>query len=80
MNAREAQRMYDSAREHPEQAAMIVPSPYGLAGDAYMRSLIAGGFLGNLRELHVHGLTSGLADPKTPLSWRQVTKYWASTC
>jgi predicted dehydrogenase len=75
MNAREAQRMYDRSRECPHLTAMIVPSPYGLTGDAYLRSLIAGGFLGTLREVHVHGLTSDLADPKTPLGWRQMTKY-----
>ena len=56
MNAREAQRMLDRSREYPSLTAMIVPSPYGLAGDAYMRSLIAAGFLGKLREVHVHGL------------------------
>ena len=33
----------------------IVPFPQGLTGDAYMRSLIAQGFLGKLREVHVHG-------------------------
>ena len=75
MNAREAQRMYDRAREHPKQTAMVVPSPYGLAGDPYMRSLIAPASSGKLREVHVHGLSSGLADPRTPLNWRQVTKY-----
>jgi predicted dehydrogenase len=75
MTAREAQRMYDQAALHPSLTAMIVPSPYGLTGDAYLRSLIAGGYLGQLRELHVHGLSSDLADPKTPLSWRQMTKY-----
>ncbi|MDR3638457.1 MAG: Gfo/Idh/MocA family oxidoreductase [Isosphaeraceae bacterium] len=75
MNAREAQRMYDRSKECPHLTAMIVPSPYGLTGDAYVRSLIDGGFLGTLREVHVHGLTSDLADPKTPLSWRQMTKY-----
>ncbi len=75
MNAREAQRMYDRAMESPHLTAMIVPSPYGLAGDAYMRSLIAEGWLGTLRELHVHGLNSQLADEATPLSWRQMTRY-----
>ncbi len=75
MNAREAQRMFDKSREHPELTAMIVPSPYGLAGDGYVRSLIDGGFLGDLREVHVTGFTSTLADPSTPLSWRQMTKY-----
>jgi predicted dehydrogenase len=74
MNAREAQRMLDRSLESPSMTAMIVPSPYGLTGDAYMRSLISGGFLGTLREVHVHGFSSDLADPKTPLGWRQMTK------
>lgn len=75
MNAREAQRMYDHARESPNLTAMIVPSPYGLTGDAYLRSMIAGGWLGTLRELHVHGLNDQLADEATPLGWRQMTRY-----
>ena len=56
MNAREAQRMLDRSLESPRLTAMIVPSPYGLAGDAFMRSLIDSGYLGNLREVHVHSL------------------------
>src|SRR5262249_42948703 len=75
MNAREAQRMHDAALEHPELTTMIVPSPYGLAGDAYVRSLMDGGYLGTLREVHVHGFSSDLADPATPLGWRQISKY-----
>src|SRR5262249_14436532 len=75
MNAREAQRMYDRAVESPRLTAMIVPSPWGLTGDAYVRSLIASGFLGALRELHVHGLNDQLADPEAPLGWRQMTRY-----
>ncbi|GAC1473238.1 MAG: Gfo/Idh/MocA family oxidoreductase [Isosphaeraceae bacterium] len=75
MNAREAQRMYDRSIELPNLTAMIVPSPYGLTGDAFLRALIAEGYLGTLREVHVHGLRSDLADPETPLGWRQMTKY-----
>jgi len=75
MNSREAQRMLDRSRELPGLAAMIVPSPHGLTGDAYVRSLIAGGMIGDLRELHVDGLNADLADPATPLGWRQMTKY-----
>ncbi len=74
MNAREAQRMFDRSRECPSLTAMIVPSPYGLTGDAIMRSLVSGGFLGTLREVHVHGFSSDLADPNAPLGWRQMTK------
>ena len=75
MNAREAQRMCDRSLESPRLTAMVVPSPYGLAGDAYMRSLIASGWIGKLRELHVHGLNDQLADTETPLGWRQMTRY-----
>jgi predicted dehydrogenase len=75
LNAREAQRMHDRSLESPGLTAMIVPSPYGLTGDAFLRSLIASGFLGKLREVHVHSLNDQLADPKTPMSWRQLTRY-----
>jgi predicted dehydrogenase len=75
MNAREAQRMLDRSLELPRLTAMIVPSPYGLAGDAVMRSLIASGYLGKLREVHVHSLSDVLADAETPMGWRQITKY-----
>ena len=70
---REAQRCLTVARI-AAVTAMIVPSPYGLAGDAFMASLIDSGYLGNLRELHVHSLNDQLADPKTPMGWRQITK------
>src|SRR5207302_3271413 len=49
--------------------------PYGLTGDAYVRSLLSSGYLGTLREVHAHGLNGDLADPATPLGWRQMTKY-----
>ncbi len=75
MNAREAHRMLDKSRERPELTAMIVPSPYGLVGEPFVKALIADGFLGTLREVHVTGLSSALADPATPLGWRQMTKY-----
>ncbi len=75
MNAREAQRMLDRSRECPAQTTMVVPSPYGLVGEEFVRSLIDDGFLGHLREVHVTGRSSALADPKSPLSWRQITKY-----
>ncbi len=75
MNAREAQRMLDRSKECPSLTTMIVPSPYGLTGEAYVRSLIEEGFLGDLRELHVQSLSSDLADPEAPMGWRQMTRY-----
>jgi predicted dehydrogenase len=75
MNAREAQRMHDRSLECPTLTTMVVPSPYGLSGEAYLRKLIADGFLGTLRELHVCGLSSALADHAAPIGWRQIAKY-----
>ena len=75
MNAREAQRMLDKSRECSALTAMIVPSPYGLTGEAFVRSLISDGYIGGLRELHVQSLTSDLADPESSMGWRQMTRY-----
>lgn len=75
MNAREAQRMLDRSRECPRLAAMVVPGPLGLAGDAFVRRLIDRGLLGTLREVHVHGLSDQWASRKAPLHWRQITRY-----
>jgi predicted dehydrogenase len=71
MSAVEAHRMLQAARAHPDLVTQIVPSPFGLKGDEVMRELIDAGFLGELREAHVYGFNAALADPATPLSWRQ---------
>ena len=75
MNARESQRMLDRSLESPRLTTMIVPSPYGLAGEATLRKLIKDGFLGTLREVHVRGFSNELADPSTPIGWRQLTRF-----
>jgi predicted dehydrogenase len=49
----------------------IVPSPFGLKGHDTMKHLIDTGYLGELREVQVMHFSSALADPETPLSWRQ---------
>jgi predicted dehydrogenase len=71
MNAAEAHRMLNAARQAPQLVAQIVPSPYGLKGHAVMRRLIDQGYLGVLHEVQVTHLTNALADPAAPLSWRQ---------
>src|SRR5947209_5295067 len=70
-NAAEARLMLAASRRHPNLVAQIVPSPYGLKGDAVMRDLLASGWLGELREVRVQSFTGALADPAAPLSWRQ---------
>src|SRR5438874_895449 len=50
LNAAEAHRMLAAARRHPRLVTQVVPSPFGLKGDAVMRELLRAGFLGELRE------------------------------
>ncbi|MCS7045415.1 MAG: Gfo/Idh/MocA family oxidoreductase [Gemmataceae bacterium] len=71
MNAAEAHQMLQAARAHPELVTQVVPSPFGLTGHQVMRELLEAGFLGELREVHVRAMNASLADPATPLSWRQ---------
>lgn len=71
MNAAEAHTMLAAARKHPRLVTQVVPSPFGLKGQRVMRELIDAGYLGELREVIVHGLNAALADPAAPLSWRQ---------
>jgi predicted dehydrogenase len=71
LNAEEAREMLAAARRHPDLVTQIVPSPYGLRGNALMRELIEGGYLGELREIAVVHRTAALADPSAPLPWRQ---------
>src|SRR5262245_9287799 len=71
MNAAEAHRMLAAARARPKLVTQVVPSPFGLKGHEVMRALIDAGYLGELREVQVHGMNSALADAASPLSWRQ---------
>src|ERR1700682_3958824 len=48
LNISEAQRMLAAATARPELVAQVVPSPFGLKGQAVMAELIEGGFLGEL--------------------------------
>ena len=59
MNAAEAHRMLAAARQHSRLVTQVVPSPFGLKGNAIMQ------------EAHVYSLNAALADPAAPLSWRQ---------
>jgi predicted dehydrogenase len=71
MNAAEAHHMRKIAEKHSSLVTQVVPSPFGLKGHDVMKELIAAGYLGELREVRVCNFGPALADPETPLSWRQ---------
>src|SRR5438874_3327456 len=62
LNAAEAHRMLAAARRYSRLVTQVVPSPYGLKGQRIMEELIEGGYVGELREVHVYSLTDALAD------------------
>jgi predicted dehydrogenase len=71
MNAAEAHVMLQEARKHPRLVTQVVPSPFGLKGDAVVREWLQEQLLGELREVQVVSFGAALADPVSPLSWRQ---------
>ena len=71
LNAAEAHQMLAASQKHSKQVTQVVPSPYGLKGHDVMAELLAGGYLGELREVQVYARNNALADPAAPLSWRQ---------
>ncbi len=70
-NAAEAHRMYAAALAHPGMTAQIVPSPFGLVQDRFVRQMIEQGYLGQLREVVVLGADATFWDYTEPLHWRQ---------
>lgn len=70
-NVDEAQRMLAASHARPELIAQIVPSPAGLECGATVTRLLAEGFLGDVRELVVLGVTSSMWDDAQPVHWRQ---------
>ena len=74
-NLAEAREMLAASRARPDLVAQIVPSPIGFKGDRVVKRLLAEGFVGPIREIHVDGLTAAFADPKAPLHWRQNAEF-----
>lgn len=69
-NLAEAREMYEAARRQ-DRVTMLCPPPHALKGDYLVKKLIAEGYLGQLREVHVHALAGTFADASLPLHWRQ---------
>ena len=74
MYVAEARQMLAASRARPDLVCQIVPSPLGLAVDRTVRDLLAGGYLGKLREAVIISTTDAFADAESPLHWRQVAE------
>ena len=70
-NLAEAKQMVAAANAHPELVAQVVPSPFGLQFNSYVKDLISKNFLGNLREVVVIGSNNLFRDFSKELHWRQ---------
>ena len=70
MNAREAHKMREVARQKTHLIAQIVPSPMTLRADNTIQRLIADGYIGDV--LAVEARAGGaFLDSEAPLQWRQ---------
>lgn len=69
-NLAEAREMYEAARRS-DRVTMLCPPPHAMKGDYLIKKLIGDGYLGQLREVHVHALAGSFADASLPLHWRQ---------
>jgi len=70
-NLAEAQQMLAASQAHPNLVAQVVPSPFGLEIDPFVRDLIEHGYIGDLREMVVIGADDAVWDYSKPLHWRQ---------
>jgi len=70
-NLEEAEGMLAASRRHPELVTQIVPAPMSLEADETVGELVAGGRLGELREVCVTHTGGQYADASVPLTWRQ---------
>lgn len=70
-NVAEARRMMEAAQAHPNQIAMLVPSPFGLECDGEVTRLVHHDYIGELREVVVIGADDQFHDYTKFLHWRQ---------
>ncbi len=73
-NAAEARMMLRESRRHPRRVSMICPSPYGMKCALFVGKLLRDGFVGKIRLVQFHSLNAGLANPASPIHWRQQTR------
>jgi predicted dehydrogenase len=73
-NAAEAHEMFAASLANPGLIAQIVPSPFGLIQNSFIKSLEEHAFIGKLREVVVIGSDSTYWDYTEYLHWRQDAK------
>jgi predicted dehydrogenase len=72
MDAAEGRRMLEAARQAPGLVAQLVPAPHTLEVDSTLRSLIDGGWVGEVLAVEIQATQQArFPDPAEPLHWRQ---------
>lgn len=70
-NAEEAHAMLDAAKKHPDLVVQLVPSPFTLAMDDTIHTMVHDGTIGDLLAVELADTSGNFQDPDAPLSWRQ---------
>ncbi|MBX7102992.1 MAG: Gfo/Idh/MocA family oxidoreductase [Gemmataceae bacterium] len=71
MNANEAHQMLTALERNPTLVGQVVPSPFGLRGDRFVRKLLGDGYIGQVREVTVLAMNNAFGGHEVPLHWRQ---------
>jgi predicted dehydrogenase len=71
MNLAEAREMQAAAAARPDLVTMLCPPPFGLAEDAWMKSLLAREPVGRLFQVRLRSWQGAFLDGQQPAHWRQ---------
>lgn len=71
MNLKEALEMYNAAKKHPNQVAMLCPPPNAMKHGKYLIELLKEKIIGNLLHFSLHSLNYIWTDLSAPAHWRQ---------
>lgn len=70
MNLHEAEQMLAAAARHPDLTAQIVPSPFTLKWDRYIKRQLDEGLIGDLLAVDVFATSGSFVNPDREMSWR----------
>lgn len=73
MNLEEANKMFNAAKNKPQLATMICPSPFGFTADNTIRKLMTENYVGKILSVRYTNL--GKFNSQAPLTWRHSKFY-----
>ena len=74
MDLTEAEAMMEASKAHPHQVTQVVPSPFTLKWDRYLKRILEEGIIGQVLNVDVIS-SGGFLNPDSPITWREQRKF-----